>query len=190
VKPVVEEHVALDARVLGRGGGLAPGSRYGTAWKVGERGVGIARIVVGEDVMDVMMVEGLPCSVSGTIDLDRTACRYGGSRCWLLCPGCGRRRVVLYLDQSEGFSCRGCLDLTYTSSQASRQNRDFLRMHKAAERLGVDLATGQLEVRRGLHSATRLRLTEDYEKAVMAVIGNAPPWLMSSDGAGDPRKAA
>lgn len=54
------------------------------------------------------------------IQLTTTPCRYGGFRCWFICPFsangryCGRRVGVLY-KAGDYFACRHCYDLSYDS---------------------------------------------------------------------------
>ena len=177
VRPVVEDHLGLDVRVLRRAGGLTPGSRCSTAWKVGDQDLGVADICVGEAVIDVRAVNSLSNSATGSIELDRTPCRYRGSRTWLICPGCGSRRTVLYLSPAEGFKCRACLDLAYAMSRLSKENRRFARMHRLADQVGVDLATGQWVGKKGMHASTVERLIRQYTAAVSDLSGSAPPWL-------------
>ena len=53
-----------------------------------------------------------------TVDLDVTACRFGGQRFWWFCPGlngtpCGRRCTNLYCPpEQKKFACRRCHNLT------------------------------------------------------------------------------
>jgi hypothetical protein len=49
---------------------------------------------------------------------------FGGCRPWLACPLCGRRAGALFLS-GEGFGCRACLRLAYTSQY--RCARGFFR---------------------------------------------------------------
>jgi hypothetical protein len=51
--------------------------------------------------------------------IDRTPCRYGGTRPWFRCPACGHRRRFLYQGGSM-FVCRLCSHLTYRSCQRTR----------------------------------------------------------------------
>lgn len=55
------------------------------------------------------------------IPLQRTACHFGGSRIWFLCPNvnCTRRCKKLYLVTKEIFLCRKCLRLVYNSQNTS-----------------------------------------------------------------------
>jgi len=177
VRPVVEDQLGLDVRVLRRGGGLTPGASYRTAWKVGDHSLGAADIFVGEAVMDLRAVHPLSGSATGSFDVDRTPCPYGGTRTWLVCPGCGSRRCVLYLSARDGFLCRSCLDLTYRSSQLSKTNRKFSRMRNLADRLGLDLASGQLVGQKGMHGTTTMRIMRQYATVVSALTGSGPSWL-------------
>ena len=65
--------------------------------------------------------------VDETIDLEETPCHYGGSRTWLSCPKCGRRKGVLYL--GPFIACRECLRLTYPCS-ADRLQRGWCLYHR------------------------------------------------------------
>jgi hypothetical protein len=50
---------------------------------------------------------------------------FGGRRWWFLCPGCGRRRMQLYL-RNRALACRVCHRLTYRSCQEThRLKREF-----------------------------------------------------------------
>jgi hypothetical protein len=61
-----------------------------------------------------------------------TACRFGGKRLWLLCPGlegnsCGRKCTALYLPPGTPvFACRLCYGLTYLSAQTHDKRIDRL----------------------------------------------------------------
>jgi hypothetical protein len=65
-----------------------------------------------------------------------TACNYGGSRPWFLCPapGCGRRVAILY--GSRGLACRHCFQLAYASQQESGKNRALYRAQQIRMSLG------------------------------------------------------
>jgi len=56
------------------------------------------------------------------IPIDRTACRYGGSRRWFRCPVCHRRCELLYL-RSSRFACRKCQKVAYTSQSGGPMDR-------------------------------------------------------------------
>lgn len=70
------------------------------------------------------------------ISLERTPCRYGGSRPWFQCPTCGDRRAVLYGMATVGrFGCRRCMRLAYYSETESRVDRINRRAHRLEAKL-------------------------------------------------------
>lgn len=87
-----------------------------------------------------------------------TPCHYGGSRPWLLCPGCGRRRAKLYPPEwtPEGGTCRVCLRFGYRSRSVDWRGRRELAALKIRERLGgaPDLSRPFPRRRRGMRRAT------------------------------------
>jgi hypothetical protein len=68
------------------------------------------------------------------IRVERTACRYGGSRPWFRCA-CGGRVAVLF-DAGKGFFCRRCLRLGYECQQATARWRSIDRAQTIRMRLG------------------------------------------------------
>lgn len=69
------------------------------------------------------------------VELERTQCRYGGSRPWLRCPRCGVRRAVLYLAEDTHFGCRGCMRLVYASQDERKLRRLWRKQSKLESRL-------------------------------------------------------
>ena len=63
------------------------------------------------------------------IEVERTACHFGGERFWFRCPYCESRRRVLYIYR-HGIECRGCLDLPYQVENETRDDRAFRRYRK------------------------------------------------------------
>lgn len=61
------------------------------------------------------------------VEIVSTGCHYGGVRYWMLCPswGCGRRIGTLYFYDGR-FACRHCLNLTYSSQNASKRYNGFI----------------------------------------------------------------
>ena len=61
------------------------------------------------------------------VAISKQSCHYGGFRKYLICPGCGKRVVVLY--GGKFFRCRHCYDFCYQSQlerpafRVSRQGR-------------------------------------------------------------------
>ena len=76
------------------------------------------------------------------ITVDRTACNYGGTRPWFLCPSCGDRRAVLYRPSDCGpLGCRRCLRLLYESEREDALGRAILKVRKIENRI-CEPATG------------------------------------------------
>jgi hypothetical protein len=99
------------------------------------------------------------------IQLEWTACNYGGLRAWFRCPaeGCGRRVAILYF-MSE-FACRRCHRLAYWSQRCSASEAALPQAQAIRERLG---GSGNMQIPfptkpKGMHWRTyrRLRLLHD-----------------------------
>lgn len=140
----VERYPHVDIRELRRQGQLQgvtpdPGGSLEISWTVGEQTVGEQK-------------------VRQSIALAWTACHYGGHRPWLVCPGCGRRVVVVYRAGPD-FRCRRCYGLGYQSQGEGEQDHWFSKAHRIRERLGV---VGSLTLHpprpKGMHLMTYYRL--------------------------------
>ena len=60
-----------------------------------------------------------------SIRLETIPCHFGGVRRWFLCPRCGRRCWIVYMESSldtgsNTFACCLCLGLTYRNTQTGR----------------------------------------------------------------------
>lgn len=78
-----------------------------------------------------------------------TPCYFGGSRCWLICPGCGRRVGKVYLPTNlyskgggrvQRWLCRHCYRLTYEQ----RRSKDLSwvlewRAQRLLDRSGISI---------------------------------------------------
>lgn len=90
---------------------------------------GIALSVVGDAIH---VIHG---AADFYIEIERTACNYGGLRPWFLCPRCGARRAVLYDGGERVFGCRRCMRLVNTSATEDTLNRGARKMRKLSARL-------------------------------------------------------
>ena len=68
------------------------------------------------------------------IEIESTACNFGGSRDWFVCPGCGRHCAALYIRRL--IRCRICHGLAYLSQTEHDVERRLRRIGKRRERLG------------------------------------------------------
>ncbi len=143
-RDTVDDARRLDVLALARRGCLQPGAVGSSSWtRGGERTASISFVhEVSADrgyealrLSYTMRPAGAePEHVAYPVRIERTPCRYGGTRPWFLCPGagCGRRCRDLY-QAGRYFVCRRCADLTYSSSQHS--GRPLLAAFNAAERM-------------------------------------------------------
>jgi hypothetical protein len=94
---------------------MLSGGRFSWRWSETHSGreVGSIGINVFEGI--VRLGYALNGKANGhDVHLARTACRFGGSRPWLLCPRCCSRVTVLIM-RGGMFVCRKCSGVAYTS---------------------------------------------------------------------------
>jgi hypothetical protein len=176
-KDTVEGHKRLDVRWMKRKRFLYPGAFVTLSWNRNGRPNGDIRAKVedGRLVLSYRYRLGMETewqSVEEPVGLTWTACNYGGSRPWFICPGvvngrqCGRRVAILYAG-GRYFLCRHCYDLTYESRNESVSFRLLSKAHKFRERLGAGLRTGDSiwEKPKGMHWATFWRLRMQANEA-------------------------
>lgn len=103
-----------------------------------------------------------------TIELEWSACPYGGSRPWFLCPASGCRRRVAILYGSDIFVCRHCLRLSYPSQREAKDKRALRRAESIRERLGWGqrpfFSHGDKPV--GMHWKRYERLTDLHDQLI------------------------
>lgn len=137
-KSTVENYRALDVRSLARDGVLQAG--YVCQWFWSRDGEKVASIGIKSETHSIRLIynaNGEPQDYR--VRLDWTACHYGGSRAWLICPavGCGRRVAKLY--GGAIFACRHCHQLNYASQQWSRADRANNSSWRLRRKMGWDL---------------------------------------------------
>lgn len=91
--------------------------------------------------------EGDWSTVTEFIPLQFSACRYGGSRLWFICPKCGKRVAIIYVDTVV--ACRSCLGLRYQSEYEDDISRLQSKVRKIFDRIGHDYARPK-----GMHHKT------------------------------------
>lgn len=83
---------------------------------------------------------------------------FGGTRRWIVCPDCTRRRAALVALNGGGFACRVCVGVHYRSQHVSPTARVHSRLHKLVERLGGLDARGVLRKPRFMRWRTYRRI--------------------------------
>jgi hypothetical protein len=95
--------------------------------------------VVARTCSSTIEVASKGVSYAQVVRFDSTACNFGNSRLWILCPGCKRRVRILYLpSRGVHFLCRLCHDLTYESCNRSRVQRLYPRRLWVARKIWGD----------------------------------------------------
>jgi len=97
-------------------------------------------------------------------DGNDTACAFGGSRQWFVCPYCNRRVTVVVVDGAY-VACRHCLKLTYASCNEDQIDRSWSKRDKYKAKLGGD--KGQYLKPKGMHQRTWQQLRHQYYEAEM-----------------------
>ena len=122
-----------------RGGFLHTGRSFTWSWHRGDEPTGnIGVLVHGADSLRLQYMVGSDDQRrdgSQTIRLARTACNYGKSRPWFVCPVCQRRAGVLYM-RAGRFACRLCQRVAYSSQSEDVMGRMWRVQQKIEMRLG------------------------------------------------------
>lgn len=111
------------------------------------------------------------------VEIVWTPCRFGGEQPWYLCPGCGRRTVVLY--RGRHIACRHCLNLAYPSQRIGAGDRALERAEKIRKRLGwrPGIAYGLGARPAGMHYRTYADLVRKHNEFVARWLGSQAKWL-------------
>jgi hypothetical protein len=161
----------LEVRVLHRDGLLKSGAAGILCWRV--RGEVVASISVATSPAGDLVTLRYRTTPAGgpgrdvvdQIQIERTACNFGGDRPWFRCPDCGRRAAILY--GGTVFRCRGCCELVYASQREDELLRALSRAQDIRIRLG---GTGDMfslfpERPKGMHRSTYERVRERHDQA-------------------------
>ena len=141
-KDCTDDLRALDLRKINRAGLLTPGRWF--SWQWSRNGSTTATIGLRMEADRVVLDyrnksphhnggEWEPMTYP--VQLDWTACTFGGRRAWWRCPavGCGRRVGVLY--GGRVFACRHCHRLAYRCQREADHDRASRRADKLRDRL-------------------------------------------------------
>lgn len=139
-----EYSLPLDVRRLHRKQLLSPGTSFGWHWSRDGDRIGS----IGVTAMETALRLSYTRTPSGSdpkrfeydVSIERTPCRYGGSRPWFRCPWCKRRCALLYGLSGDGyFGCRLCLRLCYASEAESPIDRCWRQQRKIEDKVGSSL---------------------------------------------------
>jgi hypothetical protein len=128
----------VDIRVWHRGGYLGGSRWFSWRWTLGSEAAGSIGVRVdGRDALRLEYMlgeEGSRRDGTQAIQLSHTACGFGGSRPWFLCPVCQRRAGVLYLRFGR-FACRTCQRVSYASQSGDEIDALWRRQAKIERKL-------------------------------------------------------
>lgn len=133
-----EHLLGLDIRVLSRRGHLTSGACSSQHWSCGDAPAGSMSIRAEHDHVRLSYrVNDQPYDYA--VRIERTPCRYGGTRPWFRCPRCQWRRAVIFGVASDGrFGCRRCMCLAYSSEAEATLDRLWRKQRKLEAKLGKD----------------------------------------------------
>jgi hypothetical protein len=148
----------IDVRRWQRDGALRAGRAGSWQWTNSETGEKVAEIGYRSDGSSVRLdysIDGRDCSQR--VSLTQSACNYGGTRSWFVCPVRGQRVAVLYL-RAGRFACRHCQRIAYASQSGDALDRTWLRQQKIESKLGK-----HWQRPKGMHQTT-------YDRLVSAIM--------------------
>ena len=172
-KQTTSDYLSIDIRHIKRKGFLKPGERHRLVWRNSE-GEPIAlvvflvrygRIIFAYPIYDHKKKEWDVAKC--TVFLEWTNCHFGGSRPWFVCPGCGSRVAILYMDKL--LQCRKCLDLVYDSQRECQLDRILRRKNKIRKKLGWDNGN-EYSKPKGMHKKTFMRLWDEHDSLDQAFV--------------------
>lgn len=163
----VEDVLALDIRVLRRLGVLRPGECIIDTVHWSKHGLNTAGARLRADLSDierggvVTVIGTMPeCAISQSLAVEAVSSRYGGHRCYFVCPVSAIRCEVLYYARGR-FASRQAHHLTY----ATQNMNDLSRARCKAARLRRRLK-GKTQSRRP-RGRNRIDIAQRYEAAAL-----------------------
>jgi hypothetical protein len=161
-----EQSLPLDIRRLRRKGPFHPGSEFGWHWTLDGEPFGNIRIAVGYASVQLSYnwtIQGEATNRRYDVQIEQTACHYGGFRPWFKCPWCSRRCAVLYGLSGDGyFGCRKCLRLAYSSEAEDTLGRLWRKQRKLEAKL--NWLDGDVPVRpKGMRHKTLERILDQID---------------------------
>ena len=164
----VEQFPAIDLRILRRAGLLRPGEcTYDTLrWQNQAPEVLSARIFIDlSDTGDASMRIVGAGAINQRVAIECVPCRYGGVRCYFLCPVDCVRCQQLFLADGQ-FASRKAHRLTYASQSEDDLSRIRRKAHRLRRRVEGDGCHPRARGRNRWHKVQQLRVAEFDARAL------------------------
>jgi hypothetical protein len=131
--------LSLDVRRLARLGYTQRDTSFGWQWSQGDEPTGSIGITAQAGTALTLnyraTIQGQARDYAQRVELAYTACHFGQSRPWALCPRCGHRVAMLYLRAGQ-FACRHCQRVSYASQSQDVLGRSWIKQRKIEAKLG------------------------------------------------------
>ena len=166
--PETGRSMPLDIRKITRNRPLVPGTGFSCEWLVCDRPVSSSYIDVESDGLVLSYRRKSTGEVvDQRVQVETTACHFGGQRNWFTCPSCSKRVAVLYAP-SRYFACRQCGGLGYATQKEGAGDRASTKADKLRKRLGWEagIFNGNGGKPNGMHWKTYWRLKSHHDALV------------------------
>ncbi len=160
----VESYLALDIVQLNNIFFYPAGKAKLTFSRGGEEIASISVAILNREQIVLRYIYNQSEQIADPIDVAYSRYNFGGERRWFICPGCKKRRGILYC--ARLFRCRVCLGLEYPSQRASSLERGMSRISKQRRKLGGSgsLADPFPPKKKRMRWATYLKLLENDQR--------------------------
>jgi len=163
-----DRHPSIDVREWYRDGLLKQDQQFRNSWH--SEGLEEAAVSVRSFgrylTISRLTKDDNDCEQAGyevLVSVSQTACNYGGTRPWFLCPKCSKRVAVLYL--ADCLACRHCTSLRYRCQCEAKYMRYVRRAKKLDLQLGGSGVMGLVRGRpKGMHWSTYRQLADEFNE--------------------------
>ena len=161
---------SLDVNRLNKGRALQDGVSCSISWS-NDDGENVASIGITARANEIeLKYNQNDIPKSQKVPIERTHCHFGNTRPWFTCPYCYRRVGKLYVAR-DGFACRKCYRLAYSSTRLDAIGRSQRRLRNLEAKLADNRSKPK-----GMHWKTYNHLQgklwlEDIKQNKLFIIG-------------------
>ena len=116
-KPTTEDFYSLDLRKLNKLVPFDQNCQFTLEWTTQNKANASIDCRLIDEVLELhySIIKGVErANAVDYVNITKTPCNFGGVRRWLLCPGCNKKALVLYI--ASNFRCRKCHNIYHPSS--------------------------------------------------------------------------